>query len=102
MLLTLLPAPKWTKLTPDVRQNIVIEYVKKNGRAFSIFEKIATEAQLRTANSICPEAICVYIAITLSSFIRMGWNLVFRFSVSSIVYVSRWIWLTTQFFDFDL
>ena len=46
-----------------------------------------------TANSICPEAICVYIAITLSSFIRMGWNLVFRFSVSTIVYVSRWIWL---------
>ena len=38
---------------------------------------------------ICPEAICVYIAITLSSFIRMGWNLVFRFSVSSIVYVSQ-------------
>ena len=36
----------------------------------------------------------VYIAITLSSFIRMGWNLVFRFSVSSIVYVSWWIWLT--------
>ena len=24
----------------------------------------------------------------------MGWNLVFRFSVSSIVYVFRWIWLT--------
>ena len=56
---------------------------------FQLLKKIATEAQLRTANSICPEAICVYIAITLSSFIRMGWNLVFRFSVSSIVYVSR-------------
>ena len=55
-----------------MRHNIVIEHVKKNGGAFSTFEKIATEAQLRTANSICPEAICVYIAITLSSFIRMG------------------------------
>ena len=72
-----MPAPKWTKLTPDMRHNIVIEYVKKNGGAFSTFEKIATEAQLRTGNSICSEAICVYIAITLSSFIRMGWNLVF-------------------------
>ena len=63
---------------------------------FQLLKKIATEAQRRTANSICPEAICVYIAITLSSFIRMRWNLVFRFSVSSIVYVSRWIWLTIQ------
>ena len=59
-----------------MRHNIVIEHVKKNGGAFLIFEKIATDAQLHTANSICPEAICVYIAITLSSFIRMGWNLV--------------------------
>ena len=63
---------------------------------FQLLKKIATEAQRRTANSTCPETICVYIAITLSSFIRMGWNLVFRFSVSSIVYVSRWIWLTIQ------
>ena len=55
-----------------MRHNIVIENVKKNGGAFLTFEKIATEAQLRTANSICPEAICGYIAITLSSFIRMG------------------------------
>ena len=61
---------------------------------FQLLKKIATEAQLRTANSICPEAIGVYSSITLSSFIRIGWNLVFRFSVSSIVYVSRWIWLT--------
>ena len=59
MFQTLLPAPKWTKLTPDVRHNIVIEYAKKNGGAISTLEKIATEAQLRTANSICPEAICV-------------------------------------------
>ena len=44
MFLTLLPAPKWTKLTPDMRHNIVIEHVKKNGGAFSTFEKIATEA----------------------------------------------------------
>ena len=57
-----MPAPKWTKLTPDVRHNIVIEHVKKNGGAFSTFEKIATEAQLRAANSICPEAIYVYYA----------------------------------------
>ena len=47
--------------------NIGIELVKKNAGAFSTFEKIATEAQLRNANSICPEAICVYNAITLSS-----------------------------------
>ena len=46
MFLTLLPAPKWTKLTTDVRHNIVIEHVKKNGGAFSTFEKIATEALL--------------------------------------------------------
>ena len=39
-------APKWTKLIPDVRHNIVIEHVKKNGGAFSTFEKIATEALL--------------------------------------------------------
>ena len=43
----------------DMRHNIVIEHVKKNGGAFSTFENIATEAQLGTANSICPEAICV-------------------------------------------
>ena len=77
-----------------MRHNIVNEHVKNNGGAYSTFEIIANEAQLRTANSICPEAICVYIAITLSSFIRMGWNLVFRFSVSSIVNVSKWTCLT--------
>ena len=54
-----------------MRHKIVIEHVKKNGGPFSTFEKIATEAQLRTVNSICREAICVYIAITLSYFIRM-------------------------------
>ena len=41
-----MPAPKWTKLTPDVRHNIVIEHVKKNGGAFSTFEKIAKYALL--------------------------------------------------------
>ena len=50
--------------------SIVIEHVKKKGGAFQL-KQIATEAQLRTANSICPEAICVQIAITLSFFIRM-------------------------------
>ena len=29
----------WTKLTPDVGHNIVIEHVKKNGGALSTFEK---------------------------------------------------------------
>ena len=83
-----MPAQKWTELTPDMRHNIVIEHVKNNGGAFSIFEKIASYALLIVY------ALRLFVYISLSSFIRMGWNLVFRFSVSSIVYVSRWIWLT--------
>ena len=39
------------EINPDVRHNIVIEHVKKNGGAFSTLEKIAAEAQLRTAYS---------------------------------------------------
>ena len=60
---TFSPAPKWTKLTPDVRHNIVIEHAKKNGGAFSTFNKIATEAQLRTANSrpICLYALMLFV-----------------------------------------
>ena len=36
------------EIEPDVRHNIVIEYAKKNGGAFSTLEKNTTEAQLRT------------------------------------------------------
>ena len=45
-----------------MRHNIVIEHVKKNGGAFSTFEKITTEAQLRTANSTYMPGgyLCIY------------------------------------------
>ena len=45
-----------------MRHNIVIEHVKKNGGAFSTLKKIATEGQLRTANSICMSwgYLCIY------------------------------------------
>ena len=56
-----------------MRHDIVIEHVKRNGGAFSTSEKIATEAQLRTVNSICPEAICVYVTgnVWNQAFYRM-------------------------------
>ena len=38
MFLTLLPAPKRTKLTPDVLYSIVIEDVKKNGGAYQLLK----------------------------------------------------------------
>ena len=48
IMLTLLPAPKRTKLTPYVRHNNVIEHVKRMAEPSQLLKKIATEAQLRT------------------------------------------------------
>ena len=69
MFLTLLPAPKWTKLTRDVRYNIVIEHVKKNGGAFSTFKKSQPKHSYALANSICPEGICLFVCLFVCLFI---------------------------------